>query len=90
MPQGEFPVTAVLTQEGEKVSGTVALPTNPAGTIPVNGTMVGSALTLDFVVQTPQGDMPVAMKGDLGPSGFAGKASLGPLGEADWTGTRRQ
>lgn len=90
MPQGEFPVSAAFTQDGEKVTGTISLPTNPAGTIPVTGKMIGSAIALEFNVETPQGDMPVTMKGDLGPAGFAGKASLGPLGEADWTGTRVQ
>jgi hypothetical protein len=90
MGQGEFPVTAELAQTGDQVNGTIALPMNPSGVVNVTGTMTGSTLKLEFAVPTPQGDMPVTMTGELGASGFAGKAALGPLGEADWTATRVQ
>lgn len=84
---GEFPVEANLKQEGDKVSGTFI---SPAGEVAVNGTMTGKSLKLEFTAETPQGSLPVTMTGDLGDKGFAGKASIVGLGEADWTGTKVQ
>jgi hypothetical protein len=86
LPQGEMALSAALKQEGDKVTGTLS---SPIGDVPVSGTMTGTALKLEFVVQTPNGDLPVTMTGELGAAGFAGKAGLGPLGEAEWTGTRK-
>jgi hypothetical protein len=86
IPQvGEIPVTGNLTQLGEQITGTL---TGPQGDIAVTGTMVGKTLTLDFTAPTPDGVIPVKMTGDLGADGFTGKASLGGLGEAEWTGKR--
>ena len=81
----EFPFAATLTQEGEKVTGVL---TTVAGEMAVTGTMTGKALKLEFVAQTPQGPIPIVITGDLGPEGFAGKASVAGLGEADWKGKR--
>jgi hypothetical protein len=82
---GEFPMEANWSQTAEKVSGTLSV---QGGEIPVNGTMTGTALKLEFTAPTPQGDIPITMTGELGPTGLAGTASLGGLGEATWTGTR--
>jgi hypothetical protein len=82
---GEFPMTANLTQTAEKVSGTFS---GQGGEIPVSGTMTGTALQLEFTAPTPQGEIPVTMTGELGPNGFTGKADLGGVGAATWTGTR--
>lgn len=80
-----LPLTGVLSQSGEAVTGTI---TTPLGELPVTGTMVGSTLTLQFTAQTPQGDMNVTMNGQLGPSGLSGKSSIAGLGESDWSATR--
>jgi hypothetical protein len=48
--------------------------------------MTGRTLKISFNVQTPLGEMPVTMTGDLGAQGFAGKADIAGMGEADWTG----
>jgi hypothetical protein len=82
---GEFPMTGNFTQEGDKVTGTLS---SQAGDVPVTGTMVGSALKLEFTAPTPNGDITITMTGDLGADGFAGKAGIAGLGEADWTGKR--
>jgi hypothetical protein len=82
---GEFPVSATLTQQGEKVSGTFS---SAIGDVAVAGTMVGKLLKLEFTAETPQGSLPVTMTGELGTSGFIGKATIVGMGEADWTGTR--
>ena len=86
LPQGELALSAALKQEGDKVTGTI---TSPLGEIPVTGSLVGSALKLEFTVQAPNGPLPVTMNGELTAEGLAGKAGLGGLGEADWTGRRK-
>jgi hypothetical protein len=84
---GSFPLTGTFKQDADKVSGVL---TSMAGEVPVSGTMVGKTLKLEFKVDTPQGQLPITMTGDLGATGFAGKASIAGLGETDWTATRVQ
>jgi hypothetical protein len=84
---GSFPLTGTFKQDGDKVSGVLS---SMAGEVPVSGTMVGKSLKLEFKIDTPQGQMPITMTGELGATGFAGKASIAGLGESDWTGTRVQ
>lgn len=82
----ELPITAALTQQGEGVSGTFM---SPLGEMAVTGTMKGRSVALQFTAVTPQGALPVTMNGELGADGtFNGTAGLGPLGEAQWSGTR--
>lgn len=82
----QLPITATLKQDGDKVAGTF---TSAAGEMAVSGTMTGKALKLAFTARTPQGELAVAMTGDLTADGtFTGKASLGDMGEANWTGKR--
>jgi hypothetical protein len=81
---GSMPLSATLKQEGDKVSGVLS---SMAGEVPVSGTMLGKALKLEFKVATPQGELPITMTGDLGASGFTGKASIAGLGETAWTAT---
>jgi hypothetical protein len=82
---GEFPATATLKQDGDKVSGTL---NSIAGEVAVSGTMTGRSLKLEFQADTPQGKLPVTLTGDMGVAGITGKASIAGLGEADWTATR--
>jgi hypothetical protein len=82
---GEFPVQADFKQDGTKLTGTFS---GPAGDVTLQGTMTGSSLKMEFEVETPQGKMPIVMTGELGAEGFAGKATLAGMGEANWKGTR--
>lgn len=82
---GQVPASAILKQEGDKVTGTLK---TPLGDTPVTGTMVGKALRLEFSATTPQGTLPIVLTGSLDEKGFAGKMSITGVGEADWTGTR--
>jgi hypothetical protein len=85
--QGELSMSATLTQTDDQVSGTMRAPTGEA---PITGTMVDKVLKISFSVQTPLGPMPVAMTGELGAQGFAGKAMVLGFGEADWVGRPAQ
>jgi hypothetical protein len=82
---GEFPATATLKQDGDKVSGSL---NSMAGEVAVNGTVIGRSLKVEFEADTPQGKLPITLTGDLGVSGITGKANIAGLGEADWTATR--
>jgi hypothetical protein len=82
---GEFPATATLKQDGDKVSGTL---NSIAGEVAVSGTVTGRSLKIEFEADTPQGKLPVTLTGDMGVAGITGKASITGLGEADWTATR--
>jgi hypothetical protein len=82
---GEMPATAIMKQDGEKISGTI---TGPAGDIAIAGTVTGKSLRIDFEADTPQGKLPITMTGDIGDTSVTGKASIAGMGEADWTATR--
>jgi hypothetical protein len=85
MAGNPMPATANFTQTADKVTGTIS---SQAGETAVAGTMTGSALKLEFNVETPQGAITIQMTGDLGAAGITGKAQIVGLGEADWSATR--
>jgi hypothetical protein len=82
---GEMPATAVMKQDGNKITGTL---TGPAGELAIAGTVTGKSVTIDFEAETPQGKLPVTMTGDIGATSVTGKATIAGMGEADWTATR--
>jgi hypothetical protein len=84
---GEIPVTATLTDEAGKISGTIA---SHLGEVTVEGTIEGSTLKLSMVAKTPQGDIPVSLTGDVeGDSILNGKATFGGMGQGEWTARRK-
>ena len=85
MAGNPMPATATFTQAEGKVTGTISSQT---GETAVTGVMAGSALKLDFNVETPQGQIAITMTGELSATGIAGKATIVGLGDADWTATR--
>jgi hypothetical protein len=85
MGANALPLTATLTQDGETVTGSIQ---TPFGALPATGTMVGTALTLQFTAPMPQGPMNVTMNGQLGPNGLSGKSTIAGVGEGDWSATR--
>jgi hypothetical protein len=80
-------MAATLAQKGSRVTGTFF---SPMGQVPVNGTMTGDSVALDFTATTPQGSYTLSMVGTLSADGLAGKASVGGIGDADWTAARAQ
>jgi hypothetical protein len=82
---GEVPATAVIKQDGDKLTGTIS---SPAGEVAIAGTVTGRSVKFDFEAETPQGKLPITMTGDMGASSVTGKASIAGMGEADWTATR--
>lgn len=84
---GEFALVVDLQQAGEAVTGTL---TSPFGTVPAKGTFIGTALKLDFTVDSPQGPIPVTMNGELTEQTLAGTATVEGVGEAEWKAVRGQ
>jgi len=82
---GEMPATAVLKQDGGKVTGTL---NGAAGEMVLAGTVTGTTVKFDFEADTPQGKLPITMTGVIGATSVVGKASIAGMGEADWTATR--
>ena len=82
---GEMPATAVLKQDGNKVTGTL---NGAAGEMVLAGTVTGTTVKFDFEADTPQGKLPITMTGVIGATSVIGKATIAGMGEADWTATR--
>ena len=85
---GDFPVTAMLTEDGGKVAGTLQTQMGDAN---VTGTHEGNALKLSFVAKTPQGDIPISLSADIdGDALVNGKAEFGGMGQGEWSAKRKQ
>jgi hypothetical protein len=86
-PGGEIPVTATLSDDAGKISGTMS---THLGELAVEGTLVGNALKLSMIARMPQGEIPVSLTGDVeGDAIMNGKADLGGMGQHEWTAKRR-
>jgi hypothetical protein len=85
-PQGDFPASATIKVDAGKLTGTFG---SQMGEVPLNGTVEGKLLKFTMTAQTPQGDMSVAMTGELdGDSIVNGKADISGLGQLAWTAKR--
>jgi hypothetical protein len=83
---GDVPVSVEFAEADGKVTGTIV---GPMGPVEFAGTLAGSAIKLEFVAKTPQGDIPVTMSGELsGDAILNGKAELGGMGQAEWSAKR--
>ena len=84
-PQGDFPGTATISVDGDKLTGTFG---SQMGEAPVSGTMTGKTVKLKLQAQTPQGEMQVEMTGDIdGDTIVNGKADVMGM-QLDWTAKR--
>ncbi|MFN8003040.1 MAG: hypothetical protein U0X75_18725 [Acidobacteriota bacterium] len=83
-PQGPVQLTFSLTQEGNRVSGSVA---SPFGTFPVTGTVSGSELSFAFTAKIQDQELPVTGKGTI--DGNAMRGTLNAMGQdASFSGSR--
>src|SRR5262249_43989899 len=71
---------AKSTENWGKITGTLS---GPQGDVDVAGTFDGSALKLEFVAKTPNGDIPITMTGDVTGDSAAGKAEFGGFGQGE-------
>lgn len=82
---GEFPLKAMLKQDGENVTGTI---TSALGEVTLKGSMVATSLKMTFTTNGPAGPLELALTGELAGDELKGKAGVAGLGEADWKATR--
>jgi hypothetical protein len=82
---GDLPAAAEFVDAGGKISGTL---TGPQGPINIAGTFDGNVLKLEFTAQTPNGDIPIKMTGDVSGDSIAGKADFGGMGAGEWSAKR--
>lgn len=84
-PEGPINSTCTLKQDGEKVTGTLE---SPAGTVNVTGQLKGKALSMNFQVQTPQGQLDIKVTGEVDGATMKGMIDFG-MGQADFTGKKK-
>ena len=85
-PQGEFPATATLANDGGKLTGTFA---SQLGEVAVTGTIDGSTVKISLVAESPQGTMNVSMSGELaGDAIVKGQADVSGMGQMEWSAKR--
>ena len=82
---GPINSTCTLKQDGEKVTGTLE---SPAGTVNVTGQLKGKALSMNFQVQTPQGQLDIKVTGEVDGATMKGMIDFG-MGQADFTGKKK-
>jgi hypothetical protein len=82
----EFPLTAMLSVNGDNVSGTIS---SQLGSLPVTGTVLGKLITMTMIAKTPQGDFPIKLTGELdGDAIVNGKGELAGMGQGEWSAKR--
>ena len=82
---GDLPASAEFTDAAGKITGTLM---GPQGAINIAGTFDGNVLKLEFTAQTPNGDIPIKMTGDVSGDAIEGKADFGGMGTGEWSAKR--
>ena len=84
---GQIPVTLVLKQEGEKVTGTIR---SEMGEQVLEGTMKEKTLSFAFPYATPDGtSMTVTMTGIVDGTSIKGSFDAGGMMTGEWTATKK-
>ncbi len=84
---GQIPVTLVLKQEGEKITGTIR---SDMGEQVLEGTMKEKTLSFAFNFSTPDGNsMVVTMTGIVDGTSIKGTFDAGGMMSGEWTATKK-
>jgi len=84
-PMGALDASAAIKVDGDKLSGTMS---SQAGEVPFTGTVKGATFTLNFDVQTPNGNVSITMNGEQNGDELKGTFDFGQ-GSGDWSGKRK-
>jgi hypothetical protein len=84
-PMGTVDASATMKVDGDKLSGTMS---SQAGEVQFSGTVKGSSFTVNFDVQTPNGNVSITMNGEQNGDELKGTFDFGQ-GTGDWTGKRK-
>jgi hypothetical protein len=84
-PMGTVDASATMKVDGEKLSGTMS---SQAGEVQFIGTVKGATFTLNFEVQTPDGNFSITMNGEQKGDELKGTFDFGQ-GTGDWSAKRK-
>jgi hypothetical protein len=84
-PQGTRTPSMVLTQDGNKLSGTYR---GMRGEAPISGIISGNDFDLTVKITSGEATLVVEYKGVMQGDALSGKVLMGRLGEAGFTGAR--
>ena len=84
-PMGALDASATMTVDGDKLSGTMS---SQAGEVQFSGTVKGATFTINFDVQTPNGNVSITMNGEQAGDELKGTFDFGQ-GTGDWTAKRK-
>lgn len=84
-PQGPNTSTLRYALEGETLKGALV---SPRGSLPVQGMLKGSDITVKFTIKFQDNDMPITLTGKVTGDKMGGEADFGGLAQGEWTGQR--
>lgn len=84
-PQGTFNVQLVLKQEGDKLSGVIK---GQRGETPVEGTMNGKDIKLNYTIKFQDNDLPIVLTGVLDGAAIKGSADYGGMAGGEFNAKR--
>ncbi len=87
LESGPAPATMTLTQDGEKVMGSL---TSDQGTFEFEVTVSGDTLDWTFELDAGGGAIQIAVTGTIDGDEMTGSVDLGGYGGGDWTATRME
>jgi hypothetical protein len=85
--QGAVDADLTLTQDGEKVTGSL---NSPQGEAPLEGTFKGGKLVLSMSVDAGGQALTITFDGALEKDTLKGNVDFGGFGSATWTATRNK
>jgi len=86
-PQGALEVTAVLKQDGEKLTGTQA---SQMGEVALEGSVVGNEIKYTINIDAGGQQMTIVFAGKVEGDTMAGIFEFGGMGTAAWSAKRRK
>ena len=84
-PEGAINATAILKQDGEKVTGSIE---SPQGTAELSGTIKGKVLNMTFSIAGPNGNLDIKVNGEVDGASMKGIIDFG-MGMADFTAKKK-
>lgn len=84
-PQGSQTSTLVYSVAGEDLKGELK---GARGSLPVQGTLKGSDITVKFTVKFQDNDLPITLTGKVSGDTAKGEADFGGFAQGDWTGKK--
>jgi D-glucosaminate-6-phosphate ammonia-lyase len=86
-PMGSRASDAVLTQNGETLSGKMV---SPRGEVPLTGTIKGNAIAFGLNVNVQGQDLQIDYTGTVTGDTMGGTVVFGSFGDGKWTGKKKQ